>query len=267
MVGYEPARDISVLHASDVTKDSFCPRRWALYDIFKMTPPGSVVGTALRATYDLGNATAKVLIEQWGGNSVVGHWYCRRCGGSKEMTSRPGNGCLKHHDCLWEYREVVFKSVQYGISGSLDVLFKLGAPKLFVTELKTYAADEFNKMVLPLSEHRIRTQLYLKIIADSDSPYKEMINLHEAKIVYVSRGYGKANPEHGGEVLPFREWTINRDDAALESEGILKKATQLKLWRDTGAMPKGICFSAGDKEAKKCQVCKHCFSGQFPGVQ
>lgn len=267
MAAYEQARDHSVVHASDVTYSSFCPRHWALLDLSGGKPKGQYVATALRATYDLGHATADTLITEWGADRVIGNWRCKSCRAQRFFTTKPKNGCkLLDRDCHWQYQELRFESKEYGISGSLDVLFDLGATQLVITELKTYAADEWEKMVAPLPEHRVRTQLYMKIVADSASGYANRINLHEARVFYVSRGFGKMNAEYN-EILPFKEFVIKRDDQSPDLQRALKKGKQIKIFREQQLMPSGICGSPMDKQAKACSTCQACFSGQYPAQQ
>lgn len=273
MAGWDEARPISVVHASDITKSTFCPRHWAFLDMTKKTPQGSFISTALRATFDLGHKTAEVLIEDWAKDFAVGNWKCDTCGKQRTMTVQPPKWCgmavgigPDSNLCKWKYQEVTFVSQEYGVSGSIDVFFDLGALKLITTELKTYAADEFDKMVAPLPEHRIRTQLYLKLIADSTSVYKDRINLHEARIFYTSRGFGRKNVEHN-EILPFREFTVQRDDEAPDLVKALTRAKQIKIFREEGLMPGAICGSPADKTAKSCTTCADCFSGKYPSQQ
>ncbi len=264
--GYEEGRSREILHASEVTKPYFCPREEALLDIQGVkVGKGMYIPTALRVTFDMGNAMAKALLEEWVPDSVVGNWNCRRCGAQRTMTGKPKPGCTKHEDCIWEYEEVRVMSEQCGASGGIDMLFSAGTPKLLVTELKTINPDEFEKIVAPLPEHRLRTALYLKLWAESNSPYKDQINLHEGRVLYCSRGYGKKNLDFDGEILPFKEYVVKRDDDSLSP--ILKKATQLKVFRDEGKMPAGICNTALDKAAKQCSSCVACFSGKHPAMQ
>jgi hypothetical protein len=265
MGGYQPARSIATVHASDITKSNFCPRHWALLDILKAQKKDEYISTALQATFDVGKATAKVLVEEWAGESAIGNWKCLRCDANKKMTTKPKKGCPGHGaKCLWEYEEPAFLSTQYGVSGSIDVLMELGVPLWMVTELKIIKVEDFENLVAPLPEHRIRTALYLKLIADSNDPAKNKINLHEARVLYVSRGYGKKNADHG-DIMPFKEYTVQRDDTVLEKP--LAKALQIKKFREDGLMPSGICNTALDKPAKSCNVCTQCFSGQFPTMQ
>lgn len=119
-------------------------------------------------------------------------------------------------------------------------------------------------MLVPLPEHRIRTSLYLKLVSDSGSPYLNHINLHEARVLYVSRGFGKQHPVYK-EILPFKEFVVERDDSLFQKPLILAK--QVKVFRESGKIPSGICKTALDKRAKACEVCAQCFSGKHPSEQ
>ena len=262
---WEVGRDRNVVHASDITKPNFCPRHWAFLDMEQVKKGvGSYVPTALRVTYDMGNATEKVFIEEWAGEAVHGDWRCRRCGDQRTMCTKPAPGCAKHKDCIWEYRQIRVESPVCGVSGSFDLLFDVGAPKLLLTELKTINPEDFNLITAPLPEHRLRTNLYLKLLAESSNPYRERVNLHEGAVLYVSRAYGKMHPDYN-EILPFKEFTVKRDDEDLAST--LARAKQLKIFREKGKVPSGICTTALDKPAKGCSTCKECFSGNYPAEQ
>lgn len=220
MGGYQPARDHQVVHASDTTKSGFCPRHLALLDLHEQTKKDEYISTAMQATFDLGKLTAKQLIEVWMGKKAVGNWQCVRCGEQRTMVPKPATDlCVGYQNPgkagkhIWEYVEPVFESKEYGISGRIDVLADIGA-KLIVTELKIMKVEDWEALLAPAPEHRIRTSLYLKIISDSHSAYADQINLHEARVLYVSRGYGKKHPIHG-EIMPFKEFVVKRDDQVL----------------------------------------------------
>lgn len=90
--------------------------------------------------------------------------------------------------------------------------------------------------------------------------------MHEARILYVSRGFGKMNKEYN-EILPFREFVVERNDASPDLAFALKKAKQIKIFRDSKDMPSGICSTPTDKAAKGCKQCGVCFSGQYKAIQ
>lgn len=296
VAGFQPHRDRSVLHASDVTKPDFCPRQWALMDLLGKDKKDEYISAALQATFDVGTATARLVTDKWLGSSAIGHWDCRTCGAQCSFCSKPEPGCKHQGNCNWEYREVNFVSQEYGISGSIDVMVDLGILKVTATELKIIRPEDFEKIAQPLPEHEIRTALYLKLISDSNSVYKEKINLHQARVLYVSRGYGKAHPEYNKEILPWKEFIVERNDERVFP--ILFMAKQLKRFRDgywngddkhiasphdadghhsmgtvgskfgwMAVIPSGICSLPTDKYAKTCITCQSCFSGEYPAGQ
>lgn len=266
MQGYEKGRSRNVVHASDITKPDFCPRNEAFLDMQSVTHgKEQFISAALRATFDIGSETERLIVEKWGGEAIVGNWNCRTCGKSKSMSTKPLDGCNGLSKCDWRYMQWVAYSLEYGVSGSVDSLWNLGTPLWMMAELKIMAPDEFEKIIAPLPEHRLRTALYLKLIADSDSVYVGKVNLFEARVIYTSRAYGKKNDAHGGEILPWKEYVVERNDE--EVQPILNKAKQLKIFRETKAMPSGICPTALDPKAKKCSNCAVCFSGTHPAQQ
>lgn len=266
MGGAREGRDRSIVHASDITKASFCPRQWALNDLQQIKSKPEYLSTTQQATFDVGRATAKLLVEEWAGDSVVGNWKCLRCEQTRTLCSKPLGICPdakgKDRSHLWEYKEVCFESQSSNISGSIDSLFQFGTPYLRVTELKILSVDDFEKILAPMAEHRIRTSLYLHIVDESNSPYKSRFNLLEGTVFYVSRGYGKKNDLWNGEVLPFKEFVVKRDEEIIKEP--IQKAKALKIFREEGKMPTGICNTANDNFAKKCDACKICFSGDYP---
>jgi hypothetical protein len=265
--GSQPGRSMAVLHASDVTRTDFCPRRWAFFDLFEKQPPMDTVSTAMDVTFRMGTVTEHLLVEEWAGEAVVGNWRCRWCGETRSMVPKPDGYCggqapwpspRKH---WWQYRQIRVDAGEYGLDGGIDALFNIGAPQLVVTELKTLNPVEFDSIVAPFPEHRLRTNLYMWILDHSQNPYKDKINTTEARVLYISRGYGKMNAEWN-EILPFKEFVVKRNDGDLAE--FLKRAAALKTFRTMGLMPPGICDTALDKIAKKCSVMQACFSGTYP---
>jgi len=259
--GSKPGRSMAVLHASDVTKLDFCPRKWAFFDLFEKQPPMEVISAALEVTFQMGYAAETLMVEEWGGDAVVGNWQCRYCKESRTMTTHPGGCCKDGRKHWWQYRQMVVEDPTTGIQGGIDALFNLGTPQLVVTEIKTLNPTEFETIVLPQPEHRLRTSLYLRIIDQSNHPYRSKINTQEARVVYISRGYGKLHAAWN-EILPFKEFVVVRQDSDLAEP--LQRASALRTFRTAGLMPAGICATALDKAAKACSVCAACFSGEYP---
>ena len=266
--GFREARSRAKVHASDSTKPGFCPRQWALMEKLKIEQKDEYVGTALGATFDVGNAVEGLLVNRWAATHLVGRWKCETCGNTTGKTNhlvkRPGNGCEAQGNCRWKYQQVSFESQDSGVIGSPDAIFDLGAQKYFLAECKIMKVEDFNDLMAPLPEHRIRTTLYMRLVAESGNPLKSQVSANHAKILYVSRGYGKKNLVEGA-ILPFKEYTVFRDDSV--TVPVLAKAKQVKTFREFGKIPSGICATALDVKAKACQVCKQCFSGDFPAEQ
>jgi hypothetical protein len=261
------ARSHKEIHASDLTKEHFCPREVALLDTLILTRKDQHVGTAMRVTFDVGELTAKAFTDKWLRDKVVGDWYCLRCAAMRRFVKYPDptdstGGCstLGH---LWEHMEIRFKDEYFQYSGAIDCILDLGAPKLTIVELKIMAPEMFAKLEAPLAEHRIRTNLYMNLVENSKHPNKDKINTKWAKILYISRGYGKKG--ESGEVLPFKEFDVERNDDDLETP--LGKALAVKHFRVTGQIPGGICPFSYSPEAKSCTVNNQCFSGKYPPVK
>jgi hypothetical protein len=260
MGGYEKARDHTTVHASDVTKANFCPKQLALLAITDKKKKDQYINTALRATFDVGNVTSDLFREKWAGSASHGFWKCTRCGYLSAFGIKPDIACKSGGRCDCKYVEASFFSDVYGISGSVDVFLDLDQPKLVVTELKIITPVDFEELAAPLAEHRIRTNLYMKLIEDDPGIFKHRINLKEAKVVYVSRAYGKKHPDYN-EILPFKEFEVQRNDDSLTP--YLAKAAEVKLFKEQGQIPHGVCATSMTATAKACSVCSECFSGKY----
>lgn len=252
-----PARGFSRIHASEITKADFCPRFVSFVDENPSLLKPEVVGPAMRATFDLGEAVSDLVRNRWMGDRAVGNWKCLKCGKVKTFSTKPKMSFCSS-GCLWQYEECKFESLNFGVSGSIDVMFNPGEGHLIkVYELKIIRQEDFEKLLAPLPEHRIRTSLYLRLISESNSVFKSSINLIEASVLYVSRAHGKANPAYNNLILPFKEFNVVRDDT-LTTEP-LSKALEIKVRRAGGPRPSRICGSPDDKIAKRCAACSICF--------
>lgn len=269
--GVDEPHGHDVLHASDLTNEEkpFCPREFALLDKTGKERKGKFIGTSQRYTFMQGRAIESIVRDQMAGHVAIGEWRCMRCHEKTKFGPRPA----KHAKCggtKFEYIEPRFESKITGVSCGIDLIVSLTHEKKFrVVEIKSIKDEIFRELKAPLSEHRMRSNLYLRSIAESNSPWKGLINTEEAIVFYVTKGFGVKDDDlkkHGindAPFSPFKEFFVKRDDEATYK--ICLKACILKEWRDgIGPMPDGICPTAMDKRAKSCQVCKECFSGEYP---
>lgn len=273
---YDEARDHKIVHASDLTKeDEFCPREFALADLLKVKRKGQFLSTSLMTTFDSGDAISDLVRTKWAVRHAIGTWECIYCGIKHKFTKRPKvcgeNGC---GSTSFRYHEESFWSNSCGAVGNLDMLADLNEPKHRVVEIKTIDKDFFKELVAPLAEHRLRTNLYLRMVEDSSHPCKNHINTKEGIILYVCRGFGIKDDTmeklgiKGDNFSPFKEYFVQRDDS--ETQDSWDKASELKAFRENkkekgkAFMPEGVCATGLTKRAKVCNCVKACFGGQYP---
>lgn len=265
----QPGRSFKTAHASDLTKPDYCPRRVALYLLAKMKPPPERLGTSLASTFAMGRMVEGLIRNEWLVDHVVGWWECVVCRNPSRFGKKPKGvvgGC--ESGCRWEYVEPRFKDPTTGISCGVDFLIQQDTGKHLPVECKIMDKDMFRDLMMPMAEHKLRTQLYLYLIANSDNPVKDRIDTSQALVLYVSRSYGFKDEEVYGYGVkddpfsPFKEFVVKRNDEALQK--MLEKGAQLETFKQKGIMPPGICNTPMEPVAKKCKVCKTCFSGKYP---
>jgi hypothetical protein len=164
------------------------------------------------------------------------------------------------------------ESAVNGASCGIDMLLALGGGKLVPYELKTIDKEQFKTLAAPLAEHRIRTNLYLRIIAESASKWAQQIDTTRGYVLYVSKGgFGCADatlkPAGINESFsPFKEYAIKRDDDL--TDDYATAARIVKDFRDgKSVMPTGICPTALTKRALHCPFKVKCFDGSYPAGQ
>lgn len=258
---YYPERSHETVHASDVTQPGFCARQFRLLDVTGKKRPDTFLSAALKATFDMGNDVANRITNDWLASDAIGHWKCGTCDKTVKFQSRPGQGCLSMGKCKWEYQEVKFWHPEAQISSSIDAMLPLGGATATIIELKIIKPEDFADLKAPMGEHRLRTRLYLRAIAESDSPYKSLIDTQHAKVLYTSRGYGKMNLEVG-QIVPWKEYDVFRDDESVQV--FIDKGKEVADARKKGYVPiKKTCDSVGCTTAKECPVRAECWSGQW----
>jgi hypothetical protein len=139
----------------------------------------------------------------------------------------------------------------------------------YIVEIKSMANDEFKSLHAPLTEHRLRTQLYLEILNDADLPsYMENVSRDTAIILYCQKGYGVklTAPVIDGDYpfSPFKEFFVKRDTEAVTP--FLESAGAVLDFRRSGKMPSGVCPTSFCGRAQKCPVVSECFGGNYPAI-
>lgn len=273
---YESDRPKSNVHASSAVEPDFCPREYALHFLHStIKQKATFVPTALQLTYDFGNETQQRLNEVYLPQRVYGEWKCRVCNKARSLGKKPlGKTCSVGNieiNCNWGYQEVRVKSAFSGITGGLDMLVDLegSTKKLKVVEVKTLAKDQFNDLQAAIPEHRLRTNLYLRLIAESTYEYKDRIDTDSGIILYVSKGYGQKSSRvaswklHDSSISPFKEFVVKRNDD--HTNVLSDKAREVQLFKQGKAsIPVVQCATMYCEKAANCAVAKICFSDQYP---
>jgi len=261
----EPGRPFSTIHASMLTneKKRFCPREVALSDITGNAPKGEYISATLKATFDVGWQIHHLMTDNWLRQIAVGNWRCPRCEQASGWGPYPEDGfclhCASSHR-KWIYLEANFVHTDTKISGSIDLIVDLGLEKLIPVEIKSIDKDQFKDLVAPLAEHRVRSQLYLDLIKNSNHLQAHKVSHKLAKIIYVSKGYGAKNSN--GKISPFREFNVQANEKAIAP--YLAMGEKVVHWRTQGVMPAGVCPNSFGPRVSSCSCPKECFSGHYP---
>jgi len=268
--GSEPARGQVVIHASDLTKEkpTYCPRAVRLSELSvpqKKRPP-QFLPVALSITFNEGRDKQARLNNDWLLDVMWGSWSCRGCANRLDWGVRP-EYCEECESItnLWVYEEPRIIDYVSKVSGGLDALVDVGAKKLHVIECKIMKADQFKTLQAPLSEHRVRTRLYLRQIAGSKQHFAKEIETDYAHILYIMRGHGYKQDDGMG-ISPFKEFIVERDDSEVQQYlGMAHALTLSRLDTEKYGYPAGICKTQMCDRARICPVSKECFS-EKPGT-
>ena len=268
--GSEPARGQDTIHASDLTKQNnqwgvgYCPREVRLREVVPNAPkrPPQFHPVATYVTFNEGRDKQKRLNEDWLVDIMWGNWGCLSCGLTKEFCKKPDNDGGYECNHVWEYEEPRIIDHVTGASGGIDAVVDVGKKKLHIIEVKIMKSDDFKALLAPLSEHRVRTKLYLRLIAGSRQPFAKKIETDYAHILYIMRGHGVKQDD--GRISPFKEFIVERNDS--EVQHYLGMAHALTLSRqDDKIFPAGVCKTQMEPRALKCPFSKACFSSKYTG--
>lgn len=285
-----PNRSKLKIHASDLYGDweTFCPRERALRWLLQQDNEPERFNSSLRMTFELGKMVHDFVVQSLALEGVgVGDWECVKCGHFHFRVALPGycQNCQGPRELL-RHKEISLVSPISNVSGAIDCFFDRNTPGLTPVEIKSIDKEEFKGLVMPKAEHRWRTQLYLRILAEAaevDPWVKENVNTDEAIVLYVSKGgFGCADPKvwkfgFKEKFSPFKEYIVKRNDA--NNEAAVKQAIEYKDYRDfmanheatniptTNHIPKPICGHHKAKRAAKCAMRDACFGSSMEEIK
>ena len=258
MSAYDKHRGVDEVHASDMTKDDeFCPKEYAIHHALGKAKKGFAIAAPMRHTFDMGIDIGDRVCNDYLVDFALGDWKCTSCGQLRQFQKKPKTGCDREDiNCNWRYEEVRLKNPP--ITCGFDLFLDVGKPKARLIELKTMIKEKFVELKAPLAEHRLRTNLYLRMI--SESPLEDRVETSVGHVLYIAKSYGNWNPDEG-VLTPFKEYEVKRDDK--QTDEVVARTVEFQTYRDTDKVPKKVCPSATCKRAKSCKVVQECFSGKF----
>lgn len=164
--GFEKARSKKEIHASDLTKDiEFCPREIVLMEKTGKKQKDQWIPFPLRLTFDEGNVRQGLLNNKYLKDFMYGGWICNGCGYTLQWSGYPTECCEGES---WRYKEPFFFDPISEAQGSVDGFVKLPEEEhLRLMECKIASESVWVPLKAPLAEHKVRTQLYLALIARS----------------------------------------------------------------------------------------------------
>lgn len=255
------------LHASDVTNDDgFCGRYPVLMKQFDIPLPVKNVTTSMAVTWEWGRLVERRVIDWFAEMGLAhGDWSCEQRGCKHVHTWRTQPKiCVKCGGDRFRYIEPRATSAHSGVSSGLDLLTRMpGRPLLTFTEIKSIDAEKFKQLLAPLAEHRVRTALSLRNIAESADPHMAEVDNQTAFTLYVSKGgYGTKTAIEGG-FSPFKEYPVHRNDLMTEPYVTPARAAYLAL-KGEGPLPERLCKHHTDSRAQRCPAMARCFKDWKP---
>jgi hypothetical protein len=237
-------------------------------------PRPDFIDAARRLVYAQGHALAKVAIDWFRASpevGVFGDWRCLACGHTMRRLVEPRVCSACASGRRFRYLEIRVTSKVSGVSCGIDLVLKLpGHKKFTMVELKSIGKEEFQKLEMPLAEARERTKLYLRCLDESGIRERDLFNLDEARVLYVSKGgWGyKTNGMlkgwglRGIDYSPFKEFRVKRDDT--DTQVYVDAAKPTWEWmRGEAGLPEGVCPNAVCRQAQSCEVFSECFGGEY----
>lgn len=242
------------IHASALTRPGFCPRFAVFAHQTGDAGPDWEIPAALQATFDVGNATQQLLNEQWLREEMFGNWICYHCETLALACMRP-QACASCGKSRFKYIEI--ELVTEHMVAHVDALINLEGDTLTVTEHKIMTPHQFKDLKMPLSEHRRRSALYLRMFKQVAAVMEKWTCAAKAIVLYTSRGHG-AGSGRSGAILPWKQFFVDDTDDIVQP--ILDDAEAVHLGITTGRLPARVCTSINDQRAEGCPHRQRCFS-------
>lgn len=235
------------VHVSSLAYN-FCPRQYAIAVKENLSLYESHTG-GHKVTWKLGRAAEQHVregfIENYGRDNIYAKWEC-----SCKRSYR--EGFYKEAACpcgkpLDVFAEPDIVDDENGVKGHPDLVFKY-KQKLFVMEIKSMKADQWNELTEPLHSHVMQAGMYPKLLEMKKQGISPVV-----VFIYVTKDFKWGSP--------YKEFHVDMSEAKYVKmhDEMLSDAKQVKDYVEKGKSPPRICQSLASSMAKKCPVAFRCF--------
>ncbi len=201
--------------------------------------------------------TVKMLATQSAPASVWGKWRCK-CGNlyheepCTQAETDPRDKCETCGTATTVYEEVSMCDDDTMIVGNPDLIFYIAMLDAFhITEIKSMAEKAYEELVRPKPEHVLQVLFYWYLMKKLGYRLTDRVS-----ILYVTKNYKFVGKPYK-EFMFNPEIELHRLDAMI-ADAYATKASRLDPDSD---LPARICSSEYTVDAKKCELCQICFSG------
>jgi len=181
---------------------------------------------------------------------LISKWKCFDCGKTHYISYPDFKGlkCNPYNMKLEEYGLELTRG-WFSLTGSVDAFIRVGN-KVFIAEIKSMEAKEFDKLEEPLFDHLVQSCGYLwmhnnKFVVKDPAFDKYRVDKEEAYIIYFKKDFQK---------LGIKSFLIDR-----KVYGLDERIPQLLKDMTSKTIPERGCRTELSPNAKKCPFKEVCF--------
>lgn len=236
------------VHVSSLAYN-FCPRQYAIAIKENLSLYESHTG-GHKVTWRLGRAAEEHVregfIENHGRGNIYAKWECSSCGRSYREGFYKAVAC-QCGGSLDKFAEPDIQDDENGVKGHPDLVFNYKRT-LFVMEIKSMNARDWEALEEPLSAHIMQAGMYPRLLAMKRQGISPVV-----AFIYVTKDFKWGSP--------YKEFHVDMSDPKYVAihDQMLVEAKQVKDFVEKGVSPERICPSMSSSLAKKCPVAFRCF--------
>lgn len=262
IVGSRPRverKSYDLMHISQM--DTVCPREYVIGNLSKATRK-ETVSYPLQSVFNIGSAMHYWIQNHpdsyFGRDKVLGYWYCLACGNTRRFGVRPVEPCefCGAQSRATVYKEYSFRLKDHGVTGSVDLILKVGSRYRFV-DLKTTAKE----VLSPIGSNVVQLASYMYFAQADKGGLPLTIDSSLGYLVYFNKMFNFKSP-----VTTFK---VQPTDRLMKP--IIEKSRQFVEGIATSILPepKPSCVSKNFyfAESSRCPMVTECSTHYFEKVK